>query len=102
MNFSTLIRSGNRALRGSGFGKVVLGLLLVASPFLVKGQTTYDWLNTAPDGNFRQGAAGAGWHPGGLFDEPPYGIVQFNNHHRVLNVVNNLINSKAHAIYRQN
>jgi autotransporter-associated beta strand protein len=41
MNFSTLIRSGNRAFQGSGFGKVVLGLLLVASPFLVMIQNLF-------------------------------------------------------------
>ena len=46
------------------------------------GQTTYDWLGTAPDGNFKQGASGARWNPGGLFDEPPFGIVQFNNNHQ--------------------
>lgn len=36
-----------------------------------RAQTLYDWLGGAPDGNFRQGASGARWNPGGLFDEPP-------------------------------
>jgi autotransporter-associated beta strand protein len=46
-------------------------------------QTTYDWLNTAPDGNWRQGVAGARWNPGGLFDQPPYGILRFNNNNQL-------------------
>jgi autotransporter-associated beta strand protein len=51
----------------------LLGFLIVffLNQELVKAQTLYDWLNTAPDGNFRQGAAAARWNPGGLFDEPP-------------------------------
>ena len=51
----------------------LLGFLMVffLNQEVVKAQTLYDWLNTAPDGNFRQGAAAARWNPGGLFDEPP-------------------------------
>ena len=45
-------------------------------------QTTYDWFDTAPDGNWRQGASGARW-TGGLFNEPPFGILRFNNNHRL-------------------
>jgi autotransporter-associated beta strand protein len=43
-------------------------------------QTTYDWLNSAPDGNWRQGASGARWS-GGLFDQPSSGAInlRFNN-----------------------
>ena len=65
----------------SDFRKMILLLALLCGQAF--GQTTYDWLNTAPDGNFRQGAAGARWNPGGLWDEPPYGIVQFNNNNQV-------------------
>ncbi len=48
------------------------------------GQTTYDWLDTAPDGNWKQGVNnGPRWNPGGLWDEPPTnGILQFNNNHQ--------------------
>ncbi len=50
----------------------------------VTGQITYDWLNTAPDGNWRQGLASARWNPGGLFDEPPVtNIIRFNNNERL-------------------
>jgi len=52
-------------------------------------QTTYDWLDTAPDGNWKQGAGGARWNPGGLWDEPPFGILQFNNNHQ-LTMTNNI------------
>jgi len=65
------------------FKATVVLILLVLFNGHVFGQTTYDWLNTAPDGNFKQGAAGARWNPGGLWDEPPYGIVQFNNNNQV-------------------
>lgn len=49
----------------------LLCMLMVLAFQPAKAQTLYDWLNTAPDGNFRQGAAAARWNPGGLFDEPP-------------------------------
>ena len=58
--------------------------LLIICPFNLEAQTTYDWLNTAPDGNWKQGASGARWNPGGLYDEPTSGtgaILQFNNNH---------------------
>jgi autotransporter-associated beta strand protein len=50
--------------------KLLLILFMLASIFGYS-QTTYDWLSTAPDGNWRQGGFGARWNPGGLFDEPP-------------------------------
>lgn len=62
---------------------VQIGLWLLVGVAGVKGQTTYDWLNTAPDGNWRQGASGARWDPGGLFDQPPYGRLRFNNNGQV-------------------
>jgi autotransporter-associated beta strand protein len=61
--------------------------ILVLFYIPVKAQTTYDWLNTAPDANWRQGAFGARWNPGGLFNEPPFGILSFNNNHQL--VMNN-------------
>ncbi|MCS6770928.1 MAG: autotransporter-associated beta strand repeat-containing protein [Kiritimatiellae bacterium] len=46
-------------------------------------QTVYDWRSDAPDEFWRQGAAGARWDPGGLWNEPPPGnILRFNNNHR--------------------
>lgn len=66
---------------------LLLTFLMVAMSAF--SQTTYDWDNFAPDGNFKQGAAGVRWNPGGLFDEPPYGIVQFNNNNQV-NMTNNV------------
>lgn len=59
----------------------------------VEGQITYDWLNTAPDGYWRQGASAARWNPGGLFDEPPNAsgaILRFNNNHQ-LTMNNNVL-----------
>ena len=53
------------------------------------GQTTYDWIDSAPDGNWKQGAGGARWNPGGLWDEPGVGIIRFNNNHR-LSMTNNV------------
>lgn len=50
---------------------------------------TYDWLNKAPDGNWKQGAAGARWNPGGLWDQPGYGVLRFNNNHQ-LSMINNV------------
>jgi autotransporter-associated beta strand protein len=56
-------------------------------------QTTFDWMDTAPDGNWRQGNSGARWFGGscgsGCFDEPGYGILRFNNNHQ-LNMTNNV------------
>jgi fibronectin-binding autotransporter adhesin len=56
------------------------GVFLAAFAFtnIASAQTTYDWLNTAPDGNWTQGASGARWS-GGLFDIPPFGVLSFNN-----------------------
>ena len=56
---------------------------------MLKAQTTYDWLETAPDGNWKQGAGGARWNPGGLWDEPPFGVIRFNNNHQ-LTMTNNV------------
>ena len=68
------------------FTVMVIGLFTLQ---LVNAQTTYDWLDTAPDNNWRQGAFGARWNPGNLFDEPPFGILRFNNNHE-LTMTNNV------------
>lgn len=56
-------------------------------------QTTFDWMDTAPDGNWRQGASGARWFGGGCgggcFNEPGFGILRFNNNHQ-LTMTNNV------------
>jgi hypothetical protein len=67
----------------------VVFFLLVAFFGDVKAQVTYDWLNTAPDGNWRQGSSGARWNPGGLFNEPAFGVLRFDNNHE-LNMNNNV------------
>ncbi len=46
-------------------------------------QTTYDWSSSAPDGYWKQGAAGARWS-GVYWDQPPSnGILRFNNNHQL-------------------
>jgi autotransporter-associated beta strand protein len=68
----------------------ISAIFLVLMSFItINAQTTYDWLDTAPDNNWRQGAFGARWNPGGLFDEPGYGIIRFGNNHE-LNMTNNI------------
>lgn len=69
--------------------KKILPFVFALFSCIAFSQTTYDWLNTAPDGNWRQGAFGARWNPGGLFDEPPFGILRFNNNHQ-LTMTNNV------------
>ena len=67
----------------------LLTVFFLISSFPALAQTTYDWLDTAPDANWRQGAGGARWNPGGLWDEPGFGILRFNNNHQ-LNMNNNV------------
>lgn len=71
-------------------------ILLIIVMFVMKigySQTTFDWMDTAPDGNWRQGNSGARWFGGscgsGCFDEPGFGILRFNNNHQ-LNMTNNV------------
>jgi hypothetical protein len=67
----------------------IVSLLLALTP-IASAQTTYDWLNTAPDGNWKRGADGARWNPGGLWDEPPqFNILRLNNNH-FSNTTNNV------------
>jgi hypothetical protein len=86
--------------------KLRLRLVLSLAPFLISlssvyAQTTYDWLNTAPDGNWKQGASGAArWNPGGLWDEPPSGggtILRFNND-RFTTMTNNVSSYSVHQL----
>ena len=76
-------------------------LLAIAANALVTmsaatAQTIYDWKDDAPDGNWRQGAAGARWYNNSnfdnLWDEPPTStgaILRFNNNHQ-LTMTNNV------------
>jgi autotransporter-associated beta strand protein len=72
--------------------KILLFLIILVGP-VGYSQTTFDWMDTAPDGNWRQGASGARWFGGscggGCFDEPGFGILRFNNNHQ-LTMTNNV------------
>lgn len=59
-------------------------------------QTTFDWLSSSPDGNWRQGNPGVRWNPGGLWDEPSFGILRFNNNHELL------MNNNVGGVYNLN
>lgn len=73
---------------------LTLSVLFILNAY---NQTTYDWFDTAPDGNWRQGAAGARW-TGGLWDEPPStNILRFNNNHE-LSMTNNVSNYNVNQI----
>ncbi|MCU0421827.1 MAG: hypothetical protein MUC81_03370 [Bacteroidia bacterium] len=65
-----------------------LSILLMLQTTFTKAQTTFDWFDTAPDGNWRTGANGARW-TGGLWNEPGFGILRFNNNHQ-LSMTNNV------------
>ncbi len=61
---------------------VAAGLVIVGAPFSSPAATWYDWKDDAPDGNWTQGAAGARWWPGDLWDLPsPNNVLKFNNNH---------------------
>jgi autotransporter-associated beta strand protein len=63
---------------------------IVFNTLFAFGQTTYDWLDYAPDGNWKRGADGARWNPGELWDQPPQTqILRFNNNHQ-LSMTNNI------------
>ncbi len=65
-------------------------ILLFLLTFVLLGnnansQTLYDWLDTAPDGNWKQGSGGARW-TGGLWDNPGGGSgtrLRFNNNNNI-------------------
>jgi predicted RNA-binding protein with TRAM domain len=63
--------------------------LVMVSAGSASAQTIFDWLDTAPDNNWKQGAGGARWNPGGLWDEPGFGVLRFYNNHQ-LNMNNNV------------
>ncbi len=72
--------------RGSGFTWMLLalaGAVFFFSGAVAKSQTIYDWGDSAPDGNWTQGAGGARWWSGGLWNAPDAGnVLRFNNNHR--------------------
>ena len=70
------------------FALAVIGSLVLLLAGAAQAQTTFDWFDTAPDANWKQGAFGARW-TGGLFDQPGFGILRFNNNHQ-LNMTNNV------------
>jgi len=71
-----------------------LGILIHGTAF---AQTTYDWFDTAPDGNWTQGAPGARWTDG-LYNQPPSGnSLRFNNNHQ-LNMTNNVSSYSVHQL----
>ncbi len=81
--------SHSRFTRRMQSATVLVGVLAVLiSANSAGAQTTYDWLDTAPDGNWKQGAPGARWS-GGLWDQPPFGVLRFNNDHQ-LSMTNNV------------
>jgi autotransporter-associated beta strand protein len=67
---------------------LALSLTVFALSQLAQSQTIYDWYDTAPDANWKQGASGARW-TGGLWDQPGFGVLRFNNNHQ-LNMSNNV------------
>lgn len=75
----------NIAYRQLGLRAGVLATLMMSIALMAHSQTTFDWMNTAPDGNWRQGSPGARWWDGsnGLWDEPGFGIIRFNNNHQL-------------------
>ena len=88
---SNFLRIGERMFSNRNKRTLLMPLLVLGFLFTIGnacGQTTYDWLDTAPDGNWKQGAGGARW-TGGLWDEPGSGILKFNNNHQ-LTMTNNV------------
>jgi autotransporter-associated beta strand protein len=61
--------------------RILLFSALLVS-FCSYSQSVFEWQNTAPDGNWRQGAGGGARWTGGLWDEPGFGILRFNNNHQ--------------------
>jgi autotransporter-associated beta strand protein len=62
--------------------KRILFFLVLVSSLCGYSQSIFDWQNTAPDGNWKQGASGAARWSGGFWDEPGFGILKFNNNHQ--------------------
>ncbi len=69
-------------------------LSLTVLPQLASSQVLFDWVNTAPDGNWKQGASGGRWFNNSTtdtyFDEPDTNsILRINNNHETT-MVNNV------------
>lgn len=66
---------------------ILWALLLICAPAGF-AQTIFDWKSDAPDANWTQGASGARWFGGipgtNYFDNPPFGVLRFNNNHQTL------------------
>nr|NQU90867.1 hypothetical protein [Bacteroidota bacterium] len=78
--------------------RLILVFISICFTFTVFAQTTYDWIETAPDGNWKRGADGARWNPGGLWDEPPTtNILRFNNNGQ-LSMTNNVSSYNIHQL----
>ena len=68
---------------------ILLGILVLTfSCGIVTAQTTYTWAGTC-DGNWKQGAGCVRWNPGGLWDQPGFGILYFNDNSQ-LTMTNNV------------
>ncbi len=75
------------------------GLLFIFMlPLISNSQPLFDWKGDAPDGNWKRGADGGRWFGtsgtsdctgSGCWDEPPFGILRFNNNSQ-LNMNNNI------------
>ncbi len=78
--------SNQSVLRQRSLQILLILLVLLMSGVKGWGQTTWDWMDVAPDANWRRGASGARWFGGtcgtGCFDEPGFGILRFNNNHQ--------------------
>lgn len=76
-------------------------LIFLFSPILILAQNTYDWEFGAPDGNFKQGAAGCRWSLNSgascLWDEPAFGTWRFSNNTHT-SMTNNHGNFSLHRI----
>jgi len=78
--------------------RIFFFIVTISLSISVIGQTTYDWLDYSPDGNWKQGDGGARWNPGGLWDQPDdNNILRFNNNHQ-LSMTNNVSGYYIHQL----
>ena len=72
-------------------------------PLISNSQPLFDWKGDAPDGNWKRGADGGRWFGtsgtsactgSGCWDEPPFGILRFNNNSE-LNMNNNILQNNT-------
>lgn len=97
----SVMKKKSKFLTGIQVNSLGIMMTLLLLTFFQSGsyaQTTYDWLTSAPDGNWKQGASGAArWNPGGLWDEPPSTSatrLRFNN-----NTFTTMTNNSASSPY---